>query len=180
MTREKVGLVKTMSPEHKLLVAWIAAPLLYDLIARDGGTFSEGIHRLRHRHPLLVDAAIDITAQHFKDRLPKQIDPFHQGLKVAKGGSKMNQRLGNMLRGFREEPRALIWAGKALVYWGIEEALFAKDRYKKLPAGLAPPASEESLATGGLAVVVHEARPALSVVPLVPAEVETDQRPLAA
>ena len=89
MALETVSLVKGMSPEHKLLVAWIAAPLIYDLIAREGGTFSEGIHRLRRKHPLLVDAAIDITAQHFKERLPKRIDPFHQALKAVKGENKM-------------------------------------------------------------------------------------------
>ncbi|MEV6219782.1 hypothetical protein [Nocardia sp. NPDC051833] len=47
-----------------------------EVIAPDGELLSEGVDRGMERHPLLVRAAIIMTAAHLLNWLPERLDPF--------------------------------------------------------------------------------------------------------
>lgn len=49
---------------------------LLEVIAPDGQLLSEGVDRGLERHPVLVRAAILITAAHLLNWLPERLDPF--------------------------------------------------------------------------------------------------------
>lgn len=47
-----------------------------EVIAPDGELLSEGVDRGLEQHPLLVRAAIIVTAAHLLNLLPEKVDPF--------------------------------------------------------------------------------------------------------
>ncbi|WP_218001213.1 DUF7427 family protein [Nocardia thailandica] len=55
-----------------------------EIIAPEGELLSEGVDRGLERHPLLVRAAILITAAHLLNLLPERVDPYARLPKVWK------------------------------------------------------------------------------------------------
>lgn len=47
-----------------------------EIVAPEGELLSEGVDRGLERHPLLVRAAIVITAAHLLNLLPERVDPY--------------------------------------------------------------------------------------------------------
>lgn len=57
----------------------------YDLTCKQGETLSEGVDRGLESKPVATTLAIGVTCLHLLNKLPQQVDPFHQFLKMVKG-----------------------------------------------------------------------------------------------
>ncbi len=57
-----------------LVLAGVVTAL--EVVAPEGELLSEGVDRGLQRHPLLVRAAIIVTAAHLMNLLPEKVDPF--------------------------------------------------------------------------------------------------------
>ncbi len=55
-----------------------------EIVAPEGELLSEGVDRGLERHPLLVRAAIIVTAAHLLNLLPERFDPYARLPKVWK------------------------------------------------------------------------------------------------
>lgn len=65
-----------------LMVTAIAA---YEVWAPDGELLSEAVDRGLEKHPLLIHAAIAVTALHLLNRVPEWCDPY---ARLAKWGRR--------------------------------------------------------------------------------------------
>ncbi|MFC4373359.1 hypothetical protein ACFO5K_04540 [Nocardia halotolerans] len=59
-----------------LWLVLVGVVTVLEVIAPEGELLSEGVDRGLEEHPLLVRAAIIITALHLINGLPQQLDPF--------------------------------------------------------------------------------------------------------
>lgn len=65
--------------------AIIAFVFYHDFCCAEGELLSQGVDRGLEKHPILVTAAVGVTAAHLLNRLPNKLDPLWWVWKVTKG-----------------------------------------------------------------------------------------------
>lgn len=74
-----------IQPELTAKRAWAAIAIgvtAYELACKDGELLSEGVDKAIQKHPVAVPMAIGYTALHLMNKLPPQLDLFHQATKL--------------------------------------------------------------------------------------------------
>lgn len=81
-----IGLIQGLNkyylrPEITAKRGWLAigaVVLAHEALCASGETLSEGVDKALLAHPLLTTATIAYTAAHLANRLPENLDLFHQ------------------------------------------------------------------------------------------------------
>lgn len=68
-----------MRAAHKALACWVGGAVIYNFLADDDETISQGVDELLAKYPLLTRAAIMTVAHHLANELLPHADPVELG-----------------------------------------------------------------------------------------------------